>query len=48
MEAVRTLEIHGARDVEITDGKWNRGWVDFDPVREPARLAERAGAGERY
>lgn len=40
--ALRTLGFHGARDIELTKGEWDGGWVDFDPVREPRRVAERA------
>ena len=38
--ALRTLGSHGARDIELTNGEWDGGWVDFDPVREPRRVAE--------
>ncbi len=40
-EALRTLSTHGARDIEMTEGEWDQGWTDFDPVREPRRVAER-------
>jgi hypothetical protein len=39
-KALRTLGSHGARDIELTNGEWDGGWVDFDPVREPRRVAE--------
>lgn len=43
-DALRTLGVLGARDIEIVEGDWDGGWVDFDPVREPARVAERVAA----
>jgi hypothetical protein len=46
-EALRLLGMAGAGDIEITEGVWDHGWSDFDPVREPRRVAERAGAGTR-
>jgi hypothetical protein len=45
--ALRTLGVLGARDIEIIDGHWNGGWVDFDPVREPERVAERVPVRRR-
>jgi hypothetical protein len=42
--ALRTLGMLGARDIEVTEGVWNRGWVDFDPVREPRRIEEGGAA----
>ena len=45
--ALRTLGVLGARDIEIIDGDWNGGWVDFDPVREPERVAERVPGRRR-
>jgi len=44
-QALRTLSTSGARDIEITEGVWDRGWSDFDPVREPRRVVETSGAG---
>ena len=46
-EALRTLAASGARDIEIAEGAWAHGWSDFDPLREPRRVAERAGVGRR-
>lgn len=43
-EALRTLAANGARDIEIAEGVWDHGWSDFDPLREPRRIAERVGA----
>jgi hypothetical protein len=43
-EALRSLGIRGAHDIELTEGEWDQGWVDFDPVREPRRIAEDVGA----
>lgn len=44
-EVLRSLASSGARDIEVTQGRWNRGWTDFDPVREPRRVAEGVDAG---
>lgn len=46
--ALRTLGLLGARDIEITEGRWDHGWSDFDPVREPRRVAEHIEAEERF
>jgi predicted lipid-binding transport protein (Tim44 family) len=46
-EALRTLGTLGARDIEVTQGEWDQGWTDFDPVREPHRVAERTTADQR-
>jgi hypothetical protein len=46
-EALRALGTLGARDIEITEGEWDQGWTDFDPVREPHRVAEHTAAGQR-
>lgn len=43
-EALRTLATFGAHDIEITEGQWDQGWTDFDPVREPRRVEERMAA----
>jgi hypothetical protein len=43
-EALRSLGVLGARDIELTEGEWDGGWADFDPVREPRRIVERVAA----
>jgi predicted lipid-binding transport protein (Tim44 family) len=45
--ALRTLGVLGARDIELAEGEWDDGWTDFDPVREPRRVAEGVAAGRR-
>ena len=46
-EALRTLGVLGARDIELTEGQWDDGWTDFDPVREPRRVEECVASGGR-
>ena len=41
--ALRSFGMLGARDIELTDGAWDGGWTDFDPVREPHRILEHVG-----
>jgi hypothetical protein len=33
-KAADLLRAHGGKYVELTEGKWDQGWVDFDPVHE--------------
>lgn len=41
--AIATLERHGARDIERTEGEWRAGdWKDFDP-RIPAKSGGKPG-----